>query len=148
MNIQAFKEQLAAHPDLRVAFQLPDGGFIPANFHVTEIGHVMKKFVDCGGTRRSQESCLLQTWVADDVEHRLNAGKLAGIFNLAGDVLPHDDLPVEVEYEDGVVAQFPVQETFVVDDALVFHLNFKHTDCLAKERCLPGVCGPAETSCC
>jgi hypothetical protein len=88
---------------------LPDGGLIPAHFHITEVGHVTKRFIDCGGTRRTLETCLLQTWVHDDVDHRLVAGKLATIFDRAGDVLPHHDLPVEIEYEDGVVAQFPVE---------------------------------------
>jgi hypothetical protein len=140
MNVFDFKQQLAAHPEKPVAFQLPDGGFIAANFHVTELGHVKKNFVDCGGIRRSLETCLLQTWVADDTDHQLTAGKLALIFELGADLLPHEELPVEVEYEDYVIAQFPVQEAAIMDGALVFRLGLKHTDCLAKERCLPGVC--------
>jgi hypothetical protein len=132
-----------------VAFQLPDGGFIPAHFHITEVGHVKKTFVDCGGTRRTQETCLLQTWVANDEDHRLPAGKLADIFAKTHDVLPDHDLPVEIEFEDYVVAQFPVEEARTVDCALTFTLGLKHTDCLAKDVCLPnGCCGSGETACC
>jgi len=143
MNITEFISHLNAHPDKPLLFVLPDGGFIPAHFHITEVGHVKKNFIDCGGTRRSTESCLLQTWTAEDTEHRLPAGKLAMIFDKAGDVLPNHDLPVEVEYEDFSVSQFPVSGTEVMDGALAFHLGLKHTDCLAKELCLPGVCSPA-----
>ncbi len=143
MNITEFLQHLHAHPDKPLLLVLPDGGHISAHFHITEVGHVAKNFIDCGGTRRRVESCLLQTWVADDTDHRLTAGKLAGIFAKAGEVLPHQDLPVEIEFEDFSVSQFPVTGAEVLDGALVFQLGVKHTDCLAKELCLPGVCGPA-----
>jgi hypothetical protein len=139
MNISQFRDQLSAHSDKPILLILPDGGLVPSHFHVTEVGHVKKNFIDCGGTRRSVETCLLQTWVANDTEHRLHAGKLEQIFTLAGDILPSQDLPVEVEYEDDLTAQFPVIAHEIVDGALAFHLGWKHTDCLAKEKCLPGV---------
>jgi hypothetical protein len=88
MNITEFLSQLRVHADKPLIFVLPDGGLIPAHFHITEVGHVTKRFIDCGGTRRTLETCLLQTWVHDDVDHRLVAGKLATIFDRAGDVLP------------------------------------------------------------
>lgn len=143
MNTAQFISILQGHPDKPLGFILPDGGLIPAHFHITEVGHVTKRFIDCGGTRRVQETCLLQTWVHDDVDHRLHAGKLASIFDRAGDVLPSHELPVEVEYEDFVVAQFPVESAEEVDGVLCFRLGLKHTDCLARGICLPGECGTA-----
>jgi hypothetical protein len=143
MNITDLLSQLRSHADKPLRFLLPDGGLIPAHFHITEVGHVLKRFIDCGGTRRTLETCLLQTWVHDDLDHRLHAGKLAAIFDHAGDVLPHYELPVEIEYEDGVVAQFPVESAEIIDDALVFRCGWKHTDCLARGLCLPGECAPA-----
>ena len=53
MNVTEFKQHLLAHADLALAFALPDGGFVPAHFHITEVGHVEKNFIDCGGTVRS-----------------------------------------------------------------------------------------------
>ncbi len=146
MTTKDFLLQLKNHPELPLIFQLPDGGLVPAHFHVTEVGHVLKRFIDCGGTRRSLETCLLQLWVAEDEDHRLTAGKLASIFNVAGDVLPHDELPVEIEYEEGVVAQFPVEQAVVSEGRLVFQCGWKHTDCLARGICLPGECAPAPTA--
>jgi hypothetical protein len=149
MNVIQFKELLNSHPEKRVVFALPGGRRIPEHCHVTEVGHVMRKFVDCGGTRRSAESCLLQTWVADDKDHRLHGGKLADIFAHAADVLPQEDLPVEIEYEDGVISQFPVLAAGAEHGVLVFQPGLKHTDCLAKELCLPAGCCPGgESSCC
>ncbi|MCP5556327.1 MAG: hypothetical protein H7A55_01120 [Verrucomicrobiaceae bacterium] len=137
MTLTDFRAQLCAHSDKPLLLILPDGGLVPSHFHVTEVGHVKKNFIDCGGTRRSIETCLLQTWVANDTDHRLVAGKLEQIFTIAGDVLPSQDLPVEVEYEDDLTAQFPVIAHEIIDGALAFHLGWKHTDCLAKEKCLP-----------
>jgi hypothetical protein len=118
---------------------------VPAHFHVTEVGRVQKDFIDCGGTTRSTVSCLLQVWVAHDTTHRLTAGKLAGILQLAAPLLKSSALPVEVEYENGVVAQYPVAGVEVTPAGLLFHLGKKHTDCLAPDRC--GV-GPNATGCC
>ena len=92
-----------------ISIVLPGGARVPAHYHITEVGHVSRRFIDCGGTRRTQETCLLQTWVHEDVEHRLHAGKLAEIFARAGDVLPHHDLEVEVEHELEVLAQFTLE---------------------------------------
>ncbi len=152
MTITDLLTALRTHADKPIRFLLPDGGLIPAHFHITEVGHVLKRFIDCGGTRRTLETCLLQTWVHDDVAHRLIAGKLATIFDRADDVLPSHDLPIEIEYEDGVVAQFPVESAEIIDGELFFRCGWKHTDCLARGICLPGECAPAPkaepTSCC
>lgn len=137
MTIAEFKEHLRRNPDATLRFLLPDGGLIPVHAHVTEVGRVDKTFVDCGGTVREVHSCLLQTWVADDTDHRLPAGKLADILDRASGILRSDELPVEIEYEDCSVSQFPVSTAEASGDALVFALVTRHTDCLAKDVCLP-----------
>jgi len=81
MNLEKFLALLENHPDESVAIRLPDGTHVPAHFHVTEVGHVQKRFVDCGGTLRSATSCVLQVWVANDTEHRLNTTKLSKILD-------------------------------------------------------------------
>ncbi len=154
MNLNEFKSQLRAHPEAHVVVSLPTGGIVPRHFHVTEVGHVAKKFVDCGGKFRASDSCVLQTWTSSghDDGHRLTAGKLAFILGLADRILPAGDVPVEVEYEDGVISQFPVEEITFGGAELNVQLGRKHTDCLARERC--GVEGGdrcadgTETGCC
>lgn len=154
MNVAEFIAHLREHSDKPLSLVLPDGGLVPTHYHITEVGHVHKRFIDCGGTRRTVDTCLLQTWVHEDTDHRLMAGKLATIFDKAGDILPNHDLPVEIEHEEEVVAQFPVESAEVIDDTLTFHLGLKHTDCLARGICVPGECKPEpqkqsqESSCC
>lgn len=122
---------------------LPDGRFVPGHFHVTEVGRVQKDFIDCGGTRRSTTSCVLQVWVADDTDHRLAAGKLAGIMEVAAPLLGSEELPVEVEYESGVVSQYPIGRAEATPSGLLFELRTKHTACLAPQKCGidSGCCG-------
>lgn len=145
MNITELKNVLGLHPDKGLKFVLPDKTTIPAHFHITEVGHVQKDFIDCGGTRRSVASCVLQAWVAaNDEEHALSAGKLGSILKLAGKILPSDELEVEVEFEAPYISQFPIESAEAAGDAVIFYLTTKHTDCLAKEQC--GI--ESESSCC
>ena len=143
MNHHELLAVLAANPESSVRFILPDGGFIPAHFHITEVGHVRKDFIDCGGTVRSLQTCLLQAWVASDEDHRINTTKLVKVLRLADSILGAAALPVEVEYEDGFVSQFPVAAAEVTPQGILFFLTTKHTDCLAKEKC-----GVEDASCC
>jgi len=143
MNLSEFRNVLAAHPGAALHLMLPDGAFVPAHFHVTEVGRVRKDFIDCGGTTRSTESCVLQVWVADDENHRLDTSKLAMIVRLADSLLGDADPPVEVEYDVGTITQLPVTAVEVTPAGLLFHLGGKHTACLAPDRC-----GVGATGCC
>ena len=136
MKLNELKVMLARHPAALPLFILPDGDQIPAHFHITEAGHIAKRFIDCGGTLHdTTDTCLLQTYVADDIDHRLNAGTFAKILELGDQVLPHDDLDVEVEYDCCVVAQYPIASAKLNGESIELQLGEKHTDCLAKEKC-------------
>ncbi len=146
MKTSDLKTHLAAHPEKELRFLLPDGGFIPFHAHITEAGRMDKTFLDCGGTLRRTSACLLQAWVADDTDHRIPAGKLSTILDLAAPLLECEDLEVEVEYEEEWISQFPVVDVVESADALTFQLGLKHTDCLAKDICLPSA--KEEEGCC
>ena len=154
MKLSEFKKVLETNRDKPFSMQLPDGGAIPISFHVTEVGLVTKTFVDCGGKVHSTQTCQLQAWVGEDVDHRLVAGKIADIVKLAAGIIPSDDIDVEIEYEDATISQYPVESLEVSDDAVVVHLTTKHTDCLAKELCMvpsssaESSCGCGPSGCC
>jgi hypothetical protein len=151
LTLSAFRAALEAAPDMHLQVVWTDGEPIEAHFHVTEVGRVQKDFVDCGGTVRRVTSCLLQTWVGDDTDHRITAGKLLKALAAAAPVLRGEDLPVELEYEACNVVQLRVVSVRRDAAALVVQLGKKHTDCLAKELCVPaakgGSCQPG-TGCC
>ncbi|MGK0185368.1 MAG: hypothetical protein ACI9R3_001145 [Verrucomicrobiales bacterium] len=135
MTVKELKKSLGDHPASGLVFEFEDGSQIPAHFHVTEVGHVTKDFVDCGGTRRTTASCVLQTLVAHDTDHRLSTTRLAAILELTGSVLPNLDLPVEVEVDQGTVAVFSLNEIKEEGQALHLRLTTKHTACLAPDKC-------------
>jgi len=153
MKLRELKQLLQQHPDKGFRLQLPTGNPVPVSFHITEVGHVRKKFIDCGGRMHETETCQLQAWVGSDEEHRLASRKLLGILDKAALFLPSDHLPVEIEYEDTALSQHPIAGAEVREGEVVLLLESKHTDCLAKDVCLPPEkaetgCGCAPAGCC
>jgi hypothetical protein len=148
ISISALKVALAAAPSLPLTVVWTDGEAIEPHFHVTEVGRVQKDFVDCGGTVRRLVTCLLQTWVGEDVDHRITAGKLLKAFEHAAPVLGSEDLPVELEYETCNVVQLVVASVKQEPGRVILQLGSKHTDCLAKELCVPSAGGKAAGGCC
>jgi hypothetical protein len=146
MTLAELRALLASQPAAALELVFDDGDTVPPAFHVTEVGHVTRRFIDCGGTRRTTECCLLQVWVAaGDPDHRLPAGKLLDILRLADDLLPSAALPVEIEYEGCVLSQYSVAAGEAAPGLIRLRLEDKHTDCLAKEACglaPAGACGP------
>ena len=135
MKLSELRVFLAQAPDAGLHLMLPGGEFVPAHFHVTEVGRVQKDFIDCGGTMRSAVTCLLQVWTAQDVDHRLTTSRLDAILKLAAPLLKSEELPVEVEYERDAVSQFPVGGAEITPAGVLLHLGTKHTECLAPDRC-------------
>jgi len=148
LTVSRLRAVLAAAPDLPVTVIWPDGEAIEAHFHVTEVGRVQRDFIDCGGTIRRTVTCLLQSWVGDDIDHRLTGDKLLKAFVHAEPVLRGEDLPVEFEYESCNVVQLKVESAVAEADRLVIRLGQKHTDCLAREVCVPSARGAAAAGCC
>ena len=137
MKITELKIKLNKRPTAHLRFVMPNGDSIPAHAHVTEVARIDKRFIDCGGTLRNDTHCRLQTWFSDDLDHRLTAGKLAQILELAAPVLGPDDLEVDVEHEVGFITQFPLDTVEVTDSGIILRLSERRTACLAPEKCKP-----------
>ena len=154
MKISDLRSALEQHPATFPRFILPDGDYIPAHAHVTEVGHVAKNFIDCGGVTGRTETVVLQTHVGKDVDHRLRSDRFAKILALGERVLPHDQLEVEVEYDCCVVAQYPIEEVTPAGDHLNVTLGKRRTQCLAQERqkaartVADACCATATAACC
>lgn len=142
MNVGELKNVLARHSEMTVRFQLPNGQTVPAHAHVTEVARIDKHFVDCGGTLRADAMCRLQTWVHDDLDHRLTAGKLLRILEKAQPILKADELEVDVEHELEFISQFPLIGAEPHGSKLQLQLGTRHTACLAMELCCPPTASP------
>lgn len=128
-----------------VEFQLENGNFIPEHFHVTEVGMIIKNFIDCGGVIRTEKVVNFQLWNADDFEHRLKPTKLLKIITLSENKLGIEDAEIEVEYQSETIGKYDLDfngKTFV--------LRNKTTACLALDAC--GIPQPVQSnpssSCC
>ena len=118
-----------------VSFRLPDGTFLPAHFHVTEVGLVTKHFIDCGGVERRETVANFQLWEAGDYDHRLAPPKFLHILRLSEKILGPEDLDIEVEYQQNTIAKFGL-----AFDGTAFWLTPKQTACLAPDSCgIPSV---------
>lgn len=114
----------------KVAFQLPTGEFVPEHFHVTEVGIITKRFIDCGGTLRDETVVNFQLWEADDFDHRLAPQKLNNIIRLSEEKLGIEDWEVEVEYQGETIGKYDLDF-----NGSHFLLVAKKTNCLALDQC-------------
>lgn len=128
MKLSEIKEIL---PTLEnVEFQLENGTFVPEHFHITEVGQINKKFIDCGGVIRDEKAVNFQLWNADDYEHRLKPGKLLNIIRLSEEKLGIEDSEIEVEYQSDTIGKYDLEF-----NGKRFVLKTKTTTCLAQDTC-------------
>ena len=114
-----------------LSFKLPNGTFVPQNFHVTEVGFITKNFIDCGGTVRKETVVNFQLWEdANDEDHRLKPSKLLKIIALSEQVLGIADFEIEVEYQENTIGKYDLGF-----DGVHFLLLNKQTACLASDQC-------------
>ena len=113
-----------------VKFELQNGMTVPAHFHVTEVGMITKKFIDCGGIVRNEKVANFQLWNANDTDHRLEPQKLLNIISLSESILGIEDLEIEVEYQAETIGKYGLDF-----NGLNFVLTSKQTACLALDAC-------------
>ena len=128
MLLSAFKQKLGEIETLE--FHLPDGQFVPAHFHITEIGNVSRNYIDCGGTLRQENKLNLQLWVSSDSDHRLAPDNLLNILQLAEKQLGFSNEEVEVEYQQSTIGRYEL-----AFNGTVFQLINTQTACLAPDQC-------------
>jgi hypothetical protein len=128
MKISEIKQALAEVETVR--FRLPSGDYLPAHFHVTEVGLINKRFIDCGGVERQEQVASFQLWKAGDYDHRLAPQKFLHILELSGKILGSDELDIEVEYQQATIGKFGLAR-----EGNDFVLTPKQTACLAQDAC-------------
>jgi hypothetical protein len=128
MRLSQFTKILTAQE--QISFQLPSGDLVPAHFHVTEVGKVIKHFIDCGGKERLETAVNFQLWEANDLDHRLHPEKLIQIIELSQSKLGLPDAEIEVEYQADTIGKYGIDF-----NGTSFILTHKTTDCLAQDAC-------------
>jgi len=145
MKVSSFFKNIdTVSEDKQVVFKTPDGKFIPFHFHVTEAATINKKFKDCGGVERNETYASIQLWVANDFEHRINAGKIRKII-LNTLIDNENDMDIVVEYETDTLSTYNIDSVEIVENTLVYSLIKKKADCLAPDKC--GIAAPKKQCC-
>jgi hypothetical protein len=137
LSLQQLVEALNKADGRIVRFELPTTTLLSPHVHVTEVARLDKKFVDCGGTLRTDSNCRLQLYQADDTEHRITAAKFAQILAKGAGVLNSLNLSVEVEAEAPYLSVFPITASRIEEKQIVLSLGMRHTACLAEDVCFP-----------
>ena len=128
MKLSEFKNIISSTE--KINFQLENKETIPEHFHITEIGVVSKKFIDCGGVLRDETKITFQLWHANDYDHRLSVEKVNQILYQAEKELPIEDFEIEVEYQKSTIGKYSLDFN---DNCFV--LKAKTTACLAEDNC-------------
>lgn len=128
MKLSEFKKILVNQDKIEI--ELPNGKLVPSHFHVTEIGEINKRFIDCGGTLRNENVVNFQLWEANDYDHRLHPEKLINVIELSERKLDIKDEEIEVEYQGNTIEKYGLEY-----NGNRFILSSKTTDCLAKDNC-------------
>ena len=128
MKLSTFKKTISELDTLK--FQLPDSHFVPAHFHITEVGNLTRNYIDCGGIVRQENKLSIQLWVASDNDHRLKPDKVLDILKLAEKQFELSNIDVEVEYQQSSIGRFKL-----AFDGSVYQLINTHTTCLAQDKC-------------
>ncbi len=128
MKLSEFKTIVGTLSEL--SFQLPNGESVPSHYHVTEVGYITKRFIDCGGTQREETTVNFQLWYSDDIDHKLEPQKMLDIIHLSEEQLGIQDFDIEVEYQSETIGKYGLEY-----NGSAFVLTSKMTDCLAQDKC-------------
>jgi len=129
MNLIEVKQALEQVNELY--FQLPNGQKVPSHFHVTEVGTNTRNFIDCGGVQRTETKINFQLFVADDIDHRLQAQKLRSIIGMSESHLQLENAEVTGEYQ----GKNTIELYGLAFENSVFTLQPLQTACLAMDDC-------------
>lgn len=128
MTLSELKTKLQILPELR--FQLENGSPLPSHVHLTEVGLIHKRFVDCGGKEREETKVSLQLWSANDTDHRLSPQKLNRILDNYMPLREQGATEIEVEYQADTIGKYQLDYR-----SGKFILARTQTACLASDRC-------------
>lgn len=131
MKISQFKSALQlAKPENNPQFLQINGLPVSAHYHITEIGLILKNYVDCGGVVRQERKASMQLWLANDTDHRLSAAKLLGVIEKSEQLFGLKDEELEIEFQGQTIETYGLSA-----QDFGFQFTAKRTTCLAPDHC-------------
>lgn len=152
MTFKDFKAALSLNSGKQMRFVLPDFNDVPVHFHITDVGSVVRNFIDCGGQVRKEQFVQIQLWLGADTQHRLSTETASKIIDRSREVLsllPElNEREVLIEYQTNLVSQYPVESVDISESEVKFQLAFSQTQCLAALRHEQEIKTMETSSCC
>ncbi|WP_435579402.1 DUF6428 family protein [Gilvibacter sp.] len=147
MNTQELFNLLDQHKNAALLFEYSPGQLVGANYHITEVKHVVIDSVDCGARADGWNETVIQLWESPEELGKteyMTAFKALGILKKVGQMRAYDmNSVVRFEYGNSVfhTAQLFVNDYEIRGNQILLKLAVAPTDCKAKDIC--GVPEPA-----
>ena len=141
MNTQEFFTVLEEHKDKSLLFEYAPNLLVGANYHITEVKHILVDSVDCGAQTDAWKETIIQLWESPeekDTREYMSAFKAMGILDKVDSIKPMEkEVEVKFEYsnERFHTAQLFVNDFSIDADKIIMKLGVAKTDCKAKETC-------------
>ena len=141
MKTQDFFTVLEQNKDKSLVFEYKPNLLVGANYHITEVKHVVVDSVDCGSQTDSWNETIIQLWespLEKDKKEYMSAYTASALLKKVGTVKPYDlESEVKFEYSNANfhTAQLFVNDFEIKNQSLVVKLAIEKTDCKAKELC-------------
>lgn len=141
MTTQELFTLLEQHQDKALLFEYVQNNYVSANYHITEVKHVIIDSVDCGSGTDFWKETIIQLWESPKEIGKteyMSVYKALAILKKVGKIKPYAlDAEVKFEYSN---TSFHTAQLFVNDydnngKNLVLKLGVEKTDCKAKDVC-------------
>ncbi len=148
MKTQELFKVLEQNQDKSLLFEYAPNLLVGANYHITEVKHLIVDSVDCGAQVDAWKETIIQLWESPSELGKteyMSVDKALAILNKVGEMKSYDsDAEVKFEYSNATfhTAQLFVNDFETKEGKLIVKLAVEKTDCKAKELC--GVPEPLE----
>jgi len=141
MKTQELFTILEEHKDKSLLFEYAPNLLVGANYHITEVKHIVVDSVDCGAQADSWKETIIQLWESPSELGKtefMSSFKALAILKKVGTMKPYVlDSEVKFEYSNATfhTAQLFVSDFEIRGNNLIIKLAVEKTDCKAKELC-------------
>lgn len=141
MNTQELFKVLEQHQDKALLFEYAPNLLVGANYHITEVKHLVVESVDCGAQTDAWKETIIQLWESPNELGKteyMSVHKALDILKKVGKMKPYVlDSEVKFEYSNATfhTAQLFVNDFEIRGNNLLIKLDIQKTDCKAKELC-------------
>lgn len=141
MTTQEFLSLLDQYKNHALLFEYVPGQLVGANYHITEVKHVVIDSVDCGARTDAWNETVVQLYESQEELGKtefMRAGKALSILKKVGTMRSYDmDAVVRIEYSNKLfhTAQLFINDFEIKESQILLKLAVEPTDCKAKETC-------------